>query len=419
MEREKQRKENSSLNTLLKGEYLSTSVNRYRIHLGCDPEFFFKSGSQRKRAIGSELILPKRGLMVNDASKFIIDGVQAELNPRPNLCRAYLGNEIGRCFIELRKALETSSEGKKRRISTCFDGVVKVPKTELAKLDAEMLKLGCAPSKNIDKNVDASVMLKSVDPHSEDTERFAGGHIHLGFDEPNLVSKVQTDPILLKRMVNLLDILVGNTCVLIDRAPSSKRRRKFYGRAGEYRLPPHGLEYRVPSNFWLRHASLLSLVFGMARFAADIAITDSCHKTKPPYYKIFIEALGGTSLDDEEEVMDKVRAVINENSFSKAYENYLKIEPVLEAITRDETGWRPILSHTLPLFRHFIKNVAEKGLEHYFPEDPMDFWTTTFIRQGRDTHKYGFNTFLKRVVLAEKQKEERILAKNGATRKAS
>ena len=51
------------------------------VTLGCDPEFFF---SKNGAIVGSEKVLDKNGFVVNGSSKFVIDGVQAELNPIPN-----------------------------------------------------------------------------------------------------------------------------------------------------------------------------------------------------------------------------------------------------------------------------------------------------------------------------------------------
>ena len=56
--------------------------------MGCDPEFFLKD--KEGSTIGSEKFIPKGGIRVG-GSKFIIDGVQAELNPAPSTCRALLG----------------------------------------------------------------------------------------------------------------------------------------------------------------------------------------------------------------------------------------------------------------------------------------------------------------------------------------
>ena len=77
------------------------------IVFGCDPEFFF---SKNGEVIGAEKVIAENGLEYKRGdfedkkdgdtvsgysrgagnSKIIIDGVQAELNPRANTCRALL-----------------------------------------------------------------------------------------------------------------------------------------------------------------------------------------------------------------------------------------------------------------------------------------------------------------------------------------
>ena len=73
--------------------------------IGCDPEFFF---AKKGKIIGAEKVLPEDGLKYvpswgESKSKIIIDGVQAELNPRPNSCRASLADEISQCFKTVSK----------------------------------------------------------------------------------------------------------------------------------------------------------------------------------------------------------------------------------------------------------------------------------------------------------------------------
>src|SRR4051812_39330793 len=107
---------------------LKPLIFSYGVVLGCDPEFFF-TGSNGQ-VIGSEKILPKRGMKIEDSpygygdydSKFIVDGVQAELNPEPNTCRANLANEISRCFRELAQSFK--DDGK--QIGVSFAPVVNI-----------------------------------------------------------------------------------------------------------------------------------------------------------------------------------------------------------------------------------------------------------------------------------------------------
>ena len=96
--------------------------------------------------------------------------------------------------------------------------MVEVDKAELDSLSEASRRLGCGPSLNAhDKtasiNVDASTYLK----------RSAGGHIHLG--------GVHNYPYYTPdHLATLMDIIVGNTCVMIDRDPNAAERRKVYGR---------------------------------------------------------------------------------------------------------------------------------------------------------------------------------------------
>src|ERR1700681_3535790 len=96
----------------------------HTVSLGCDPEFFFTKDGQ---VVGSEKLLPRDGMempvkvggfyvegspyaYLNSTGqaivpKIIIDGIQAELNPRPNNCRQGLAAEIGWCFGKIKDKL--------------------------------------------------------------------------------------------------------------------------------------------------------------------------------------------------------------------------------------------------------------------------------------------------------------------------
>jgi hypothetical protein len=70
----------------------------------------------------------------------------------------------------------------------------------------------------------------------------------------------------------MLDATIGVMSVLLFRNPEEKQRREFYGRAGEYRLPPHGLEYRVLSNAWLCDNNTATMVCKIALTLVKIAL---------------------------------------------------------------------------------------------------------------------------------------------------
>lgn len=335
------------------------------INMGCDPEFFLKLDGE---VIGAEKIIPKAGLHYGN-SKIIIDGVQAELNPRPNTCRGLLGNEIAACF----RTLEQQIKAKNRKVTCDFSRTVEISKENLMELDEKSRKFGCAESQTIYAKLKAGLKLNKVDP-TEYRTRAAGGHIHL--DKVNYHSSITraltTDH---KRTVAILDLVCANTAVLVDRDDGNIERRKMYGRAGEFRLPKHGLEYRTLSNFWLTSSQLFSFAFGMTRLAVLIMAQNN-------HEELYKEL---TSLVPQ----SKVHKAINNNDFDLAMDNFTAIEPLLLEIIPASMGRYPIEKSNITKFHHFVKMIRTKGLTYWFPEPPMQHWVSL-----QDAHRTGFYDFL-------------------------
>ena len=350
---------------------------QFKPYMGCDPEFFFKVDNN---IVGAELFIPKEGIKNNltrlgglhtalkgTETKFIIDGVQVELNPKPDTCRANLANEISVAFKTLKA--ELTKQGTK--VQCDFSRSITIEKTDLDKLDANNQKFGCMPSLNSHK--DTECKLTKVDPLVY-RQRSAGGHIHIGFDgQPNLKTAITENP---DEMVDMLDIICGNTMVLIDRDPGNKARRELYGRAGEYRLPKHGIEYRTLSNFWLTHYYLMSFAFGMARLAVNLC-------AEPILKKRYIEEF--KSKVDMKEIQD----AINNNDFDLAYSNFKKIEPLLMEVLPEYGEDNGINTKNMPQFHYFVRTVNEHGLSYWLTEDPVEHWCNL-----PEAHPDGFCHFL-------------------------
>ena len=328
--------------------------------LGCDPELFLANANGQ--IVGSERAVPSDGL---DFKNVVQDGVQVELNPGPSQCRELLAANIRSSFLTLKRRLDELSL-KGQTFTASFRSVVEVDATELAALSPAASALGCAPSFNAYSST-ASI---AVDGSTYRT-RSAGGHIHLGFHNTALwreeASLYGNAPAVdhRARIVPLLDALVGNVCVLLDRDPLQAERRKLYGRAGEHRLPTHGLEYRTLSNFWLRSYQLMSFVMGMARFAVNLT-----HHTIV------------TGEDQAERLLseidfDVLQLAINKNDAKLALYN---LDPVLRlchdfAPTQMYYGI-PLNKRTIKKFLHLVKTIEAQGIESIWPEDPMTYWTT-------------------------------------------
>lgn len=344
-------------------------ITHRAIHMGADPEFFF---AVKGKTIGAEKVLPKTGLKAEyGGGKVIIDGIQAELNPSSSHCRAYVGNNIRECFKQVYEQLKLHPE-----VETDFGQIVPITKEEMKSLDPSSKQFGCTPSKNAytDKN---GVKIKNAARYYK---RTAGGHIHLGHNKMPAVMRVMETP---RRVAQMLDIIAGNTFVLIDRDPGNIERRKNYGKAGEFRLPPHGFEYRTPSNFWLRSYPLAGFALGMARFAINILASS----TKKNNFEEEIRS----KVD-----MRKIRKAINTNDFNLAYENFRKIETTILQIVPESTRGDldegeynnydyPLTPDTIKEFHYFV----EKGIDHWFKEDPLEHW-----RKLPEGHKGGWEDFL-------------------------
>lgn len=354
---------------------MSTNLNFRSVMFGCDPEFFF---SKEGRVLGAEKVLPEDGLIykkgdllgnpkdgdstsIGGYSKTIIDGVQAELNPRANTCRANLGNEIACCFRTLAEHIK-----KDKSISIDFRQTIKLNDEDMKVLSDKSKKFGCMPSRNAhDGGKMGSI---AVDPAIYQY-RSAGGHIHLGnYEDDKYIKEVLLQP---ERLVKVMDVIVGNTCVLIDRDIGNIERRKVYGRAGEFRTPPHGVEYRTLSNFWLRSYQLMSLVMGLARISVQIVADNK----------------------DEELMklvdMRKIAEAINKNDFKLALANFKVIEEYFVGMMPVYDEHFDINKNNIHLFRHFVK----KGLDHWFKQPPLEHWVT--LPEG---HRNGFGAFLGSIV---------------------
>ena len=375
---------------------LSPLIFVQNVTLGCDPEFFFAKDG---KVIGSEKVLPENGTLTQPAdsmdsyhpeksnlSKFIIDGVQAELNPRASSCRALLGNEIKRCFQDLHALMV------EKGVAADFSQCVEVDKAEMDSLSDKSKVFGCAPSKNC-----YGESKISVDPRVY-RGRSAGGHIHIGncyskylinasFREqfraayelnqnPNNAWKIaERIDYALKAsdiMVPVLDIVLGNTCVLVDRAPSNKERRKVYGKAGEHRIKDYGIEYRSLSNFWLRSYQLMSMVMGISRLAVHLVEQST---PENDYVKALFDAVK----------REDVIKAINENDFDLALANWKSIEDILYEACGTNFGNYPLNAKYRNAFYFFVN----KGVDFWFEKDVVNHWT-----KAPEGHGTGWESFL-------------------------
>lgn len=301
------------------------------VTLGCDPEIFL---TQNGKIVEGNFLGP--------LSRVAPDGVQVELHPDPAICRELLGVQIAAILTALKQRLKSNC------LDLSFSVVVTIPQEDLSQMSTTARQLGCAPSKNA---YNAQTTINNVP--SDYNVRSAGGHIHLGSTWLQRNRKVA--PII----AQVMDVVVGNTCVLLDRDPQAAERRTVYGQAGEYRTPAHGFEYRVLSNFWLRSYQLFHFVMGLARLGYAIART-------PGAQKAILEA-----------PLDQVQMAINTNNFELAeaiYKEYLRpviIRYLPNTPISHEYG---LDAGSVSIFDWFYRTIPERGLTYWFPDPPLEHW---------------------------------------------
>lgn len=116
------------------------------------------------------------------------------------------------------------------------------------------LEFGCDPDYNVWNMRTNHVNVEEADP----TLRTCGGHVHIGYDSPNLNTNLA--------IIKAMDLFLGVPSIVLDNDPE---RRILYGKAGAFRVKPYGVEYRVLSNFWIAEQYLVDWLFQSVKLAID------------------------------------------------------------------------------------------------------------------------------------------------------
>lgn len=350
-------------------------INVAPISIGSDPEVFF---SKDGLIVGAERVIPENGLTSYGrftTNRVVLDGVQAELHPTVTNSIREHADGIKACFKAISDKLAMMG---KTGFEVNFTQVVKVDPDELSKLSEKARVLGCQSSFNIYRH--HRIRVKPDFPM-----RSAAGHLHLGLQGPIYLPSLDID--YRKSLVPIIDILVGNTSVLLDRDPLAAERRKLYGHAGEFRLPSHGLEYRTPSNFWLRSGyGLMELVFGLAHTAVSV-LHSSLDQTV--YGKIIpasndYEAILASLVD-----LPRVERAIEKNNPKLAWKNWQSIKPFWQHVPNVPSF--PINCANIDKVDKFLSLAMQDKLTPFLPPDPIAHWLSL------DTRATNWTTLLEQV----------------------
>lgn len=265
----------------------------FTIKLGADPEVFlfgpdgrpipahrfFKT--QKDEESEAKRDWSQRGNYGTPDGFCFRDGYAVEINFNPHHCRETVADRIS---SQVRHIIARANKG-----DLMFDEAKSILPRALPTIDIrdedlegappDVMETGCSPVFNAyDEHIEPRV--PDVD-FSTYRKRHAGGHIHISFSpvrDQAYKDKLKGSgyiPILARPgehplLVKILDWKLGVPASLIWNSSGTFERRRFYGRAGEYRVGSYGgdfqgIEYRVLGPEWITRAFYSSFVLGTAR----------------------------------------------------------------------------------------------------------------------------------------------------------
>lgn len=256
------------------------------VTVGADPELFFEKDGEIISAEGMVGGTKRKPKMISDEGHSIQeDNVMAEFNIPPSSTKEDFVYNIE--FVKSYLEVLANVQDAKLNFQASANLDRKFLKTKQAR------RFGCSP--------DLNYYLKDVNkvPEATGTLRTCGGHIHIGYDNPN-----QEDS---ENIIFAMDATLGLKSLFID---GDDQRRTMYGKAGSFRFKEFGIEYRTLSNFWIASEDLVEWAYNETLNA--------------------IELINSGDIEAVKEFSSQIEKAINENNRELA-------EVLLEKITNINT----------------------------------------------------------------------------------
>ena len=221
---------------------------------GADPEVFLKKRGKPASAFG---LLPgdKENPHKTEGGAIQVDGMAAEFNidPVPQNDFEVFNARIVAQLKEIRDRVP----GYNLNVAPVQD----FGEEFLSSQPDEAKELGCDP------DYSAYTLAPNPRPDGDRPFRTGAGHVHIGWGADIPVDNQEHIEIC-ANFVKVLDATVGMFMTLIDDEP---RRRELYGKAGAFRPKPYGVEYRTPSNVWIKSRDYRRAVFALMNVACFLA----------------------------------------------------------------------------------------------------------------------------------------------------
>lgn len=256
---------------------------------GSDPEVFL-IGPTREVLPAYEVLPDKK-----QGRGVFWDGFQAEFVVTPGTCHAHFVDYIR---SGMQSVLAEARKKEPKAHLTCAT-VMEIPEKMLLEGPKEGVELGCAPSENA---YGKQEHLQGLDPRQLPF-RFAGCHLHFG------VGRIEQS--MAERIIKACDKIAGVVSVLVLKGMEDHRRRMFYGQAGEYRLPAHGIEWRTLSSAILAHPALVHLLADLARAACTMGMSGTSERWKADDAEVQ-EAINNLNYDAASQIVTRNQDLLNQ-----------------------------------------------------------------------------------------------------------
>ena len=336
-------------------------AGKYINLVGTDPEVFAETA--KGELIPAFEFLPSKAKA--DVGQGYWDGYQAEWSTTPQKCLEINVDFVRKGLVDIASRLK---DGERLSVKTTFD----IPPERLQNDPRKYVKFGCVPSLSA-----YGETFPETDPASIPF-RSSGGHMHFSWGYH--ASCIPT-------VVKELDRVLGVISVSLFQKYDDPRRRIVYGRAGEYRTPSYGFEYRTLSSAWTIHPAMCMFVFELARRVLG--------QVRP---------IGPVSPDNAEvrsfprwnASEEEVRKCINTCDVALAHEIMSRNMETLDAIILSMPGVAPGGHDT---FRDGWKNVIFRGVHTVLrePERYSSWWKKPVSDKNANGKHTDWNTLARDV----------------------
>ena len=238
--------------------------------IGCDPEVFVRENGKPISAHG--LIPGNKKEPFKTANGAVqVDGMALEFNTDPVDLNDFEGFNLNvlRTKADLKNLLSQKGVADGKRYNLAEIPVQEFDLDYINSQPDEAKELGCDPDWN------AYTLLPNPMPVGDRPFRTGAGHIHVGWGADIPIDNEDHLQIC-ANFVKTMDCTVGLFMTFIDR---ETRRRELYGKAGAFRPKPYGVEYRTPSNMWIRNKNRRFLIHNLVKRAVDFQSSSNSIET--------------------------------------------------------------------------------------------------------------------------------------------